>query len=407
MKLLENNQSYDLIVVGAGPAGSSAAKTAAEKGLDVLLIEREMEIGVPDKCGEFIPSLKEMKKLVPKVPNLEEFFDPPSKCVVNYTKYVNFIFPNNVEISVPFNGVVVERKLFDKYLANEAVRAGVKIAPFTSALKLLDKRNGLRVRNNDGLFDLYSNIIVGADGAYSLIAREAGLPVSKDPLDYGVGYQYEMCGVKHDPDFVDMYLGEDIAPGTYAWIIPKEGDIANVGTGVRAPFMDKSMSIRDYQYNFVNKHPISSKKLIKAMPTAVKAGNIPVGGPLMKTSTEKVMVVGDAGGHTIPTVGWGIPPGLIVGRIAGNIASEHILNGRCLTDFDYAWRNEIGETLENSLRLRRMSDVVFKNKMMIDVVTRLGWLTKETIMKFILCKMDMSMKFIEKTLMRKEQAISI
>lgn len=400
MKSLENNQSYDVIVVGAGPAGSSTAKTAAEKGLDVLLIERELEIGVPDKCGEFLPSIKEMKKLTSNVPNLEEFFDPPSRCIVNYTKFVNFIFPNNVEISVPFNGVVVERKLFDKYLANEAVRAGVQIAPFTSALKLIDEGNGLRVRNSDGIFDLRASIIVGADGAYSLIAREAGLPVSKDPLDYGVGYQYEMCRVKHDPDYVDMYLGEDIAPGTYAWIIPKGEDVANVGTGVRAPFMAKGKTIKDYQHNFVEKHPISSKKLKKAMPTAVKAGNIPVGGPLTKTSTENVMVVGDAGGHTIPTVGGGIPPGLIVGRIAGSIAADCVLNERPLTDFDDAWRREVGKTLENSLRLRRMSDVVFKNKMMVEVITRLGWLTKETIMKFIMCEMDASMKIIEKTLIR-------
>jgi digeranylgeranylglycerophospholipid reductase len=234
-----------------------------------------------------------------------------------------------------------------------------------------------------------------------LIAREAGLPVSKDPLDYGIGYQYEMCGVKHDPEYVDMYLGEDIAPGTYAWIIPKGRDIANVGTGVRTPFMKKEMSIRDYHYNFVNKHPLSSKKLENAVPTAIKAGNIPVGGPMKKTSTDKVLAVGDAGGHTIPTVGGGMPPGVIVGRIAGKIVADHVLNGRNLSDFDDSWRKEMGKTLMNSLRLRKMSDIVFKNKMMIEVVTRLGWLTQETINKFIMCEMDASMKLIEKSLFRK------
>ncbi|MCK4438829.1 FAD-dependent oxidoreductase, partial [Candidatus Bathyarchaeota archaeon] len=81
MQYLEKNQKYDVIVVGAGPAGSATAKAAAERGLDVLLVERELEIGVPDKCGEYLPSLDEMKRLTPKVAHLDEFFDPPSHCV--------------------------------------------------------------------------------------------------------------------------------------------------------------------------------------------------------------------------------------------------------------------------------------------------------------------------------------
>lgn len=402
MQYLEKNQKYDVIVVGAGPAGSATAKAAAERGLDVLLVERELEIGVPDKCGEYLPSLDEMERLTPKVAHLDEFFDPPSHCVVNHTKYVKFIFPNNVEISVPFNGVVVDRKLLDKHLANEAARAGAHIAPFTSALNLLDNGTGVRVRNNEGEFNLRSKIVVGADGAFSLMARQAGLPVSKDPLDYAVGYQYEMVGVEHDPDFVDMYLGEDIAPGTYAWIIPKGEDIANVGTGARTPFMKKGLSIRDYQNNFIQKHEISSKKLTKAVPTAIKAGYIPVGGPLERTSTENVLVVGDAGGHTIPTVGGGVPPGMIIGRIAGNIVADSILEGKPLTKFDDAWKTAIGETLNNSLRLRKMSDVIFRNRRMIEAVTRLGWLTRESILKFIYCDVDASMKLIEKALKKIE-----
>jgi len=393
MRYPEKNQEYDVIIVGAGPAGSATAKAAAERGLEVLLVERELEIGVPDKCGEYLPSIDEMKRLTPRVEGLDEFFDPPSSCIVNRTKHVKFVFPNNVEHSVPFKGVVVDRKLFDKHLANEAARAGAQIAPFTSALSLIE--GGVRVRNSEGTFDLRSNVVVGADGAHSLIARQSGLPVSKDPLDYAVGYQYEMVGVDHDPEYVDMYLGEDIAPGTYAWIIPKGEDVANVGTGARTPFMKKGVSIRDYQRRFVNEHIDSSKKLLKAVPTAVKAGYIPVGGPLDRTSTGKVLVVGDAGGHTIPTVGGGVPPGMIVGRIAGNAVADNILEGKPLNGFDAAWRTAIGDTLFNSLRLRRMSDVIFRNRRMIDTVTKLGWLTRESILKLIYCEFDASMRLIE------------
>ena len=95
---------YDVIVVGAGPAGSSTAKSAAKAGLDVLLVDSKIEIGVPVKCGEFIPSLKEMKKLAPDATNLEELFDPPGQCIVNRTKFIRFVFGKSKEIIIPFEG---------------------------------------------------------------------------------------------------------------------------------------------------------------------------------------------------------------------------------------------------------------------------------------------------------------
>lgn len=389
---------YDVIVVGAGPAGSSAARTAAERGLEVLLVERELEIGVPDKCGEFVPSLKEMRRLTPHAKDLERYFDPPRDLIVNRTKFVRFVFPNDREISVEFEGVVVERKLFDKHLANEAARAGADVATSVKVVDLLEGGRGVKAKTLSGLVELESKVVIAADGAYSLVARRAGLPLSKSPLDYGVGFQYEMVGVDHDPDYVDMYIGEDVAPGSYAWIIPKGPDVANVGTGVRVPFVKKGLSVRDYQRNFVEKHPVASPKLRRAKPTAVKAGCIPVGGPIEEMVAGNVLAVGDAGGHTIPTVGGGIPTGLVIGSIAGRVVASHVLEGGSLSVFDGAWRAEMGETIENSLRIRRMSDVAFRNAKMMDWVTRSGLLTVEMMEKFILCEMDLKMKLVEKSL---------
>ncbi len=389
---------YDAIVVGAGPAGSSAARTAAERGLKVLLVDRELEIGVPDKCGEFLPSLKEMRRLTPHANDLERYFDPPRDLIVNRTKYVRFVFSNEKEISVEFEGVVVERKLFDKHLANEAARAGADVATSVKVLDLLEGGRGVKAKTLSGLVELKSKVVVAADGAYSLVARRAGLPMSKNPLDYGVGFQYEMVNVDHDPDYVDMYIGEDIAPGTYAWIIPKGSDVANVGTGVRVPYVKRGLNVRDYQRNFVEKHPVASMKLRNAKPTAVKAGCIPVGGPISEMVAGNVLAVGDAGGHTIPTVGGGIPTGLVIGSIAGQVVASHVLEGESLSVFDGAWRAEMGETIENSLRIRRMSDVAFKNAKMMDWVTKRGLLTEEMMAKFILCEMDLKMKLVEKSL---------
>ncbi len=376
------------------------AKAAAESGLEVLLIDRELEIGVPDKCGEFLPSLSEMRRLAPNAEELDTIFDPPKRCIVNRTRYVRFLFPNQREFVVPFEGVVVERKLYDKQLANEAAEAGAEVAPLTRVIDLLEDGRGVKAKNIEGTLEIPSKTVAGTDGAFSLIARRAGLPVSRDPLDYSVGYQFEMVNVEHDPEYVDMYFGQDIAPGTYAWIIPKGDGIANVGTGVRTPFIEKGLNIRDYQHNFVEKHPIASEKLRKAKPTAIKAGCIPVGGPMEETCKGNILVVGDAAGHTIPTVGGGVPPALICGRIAGSIIGNHLRNGESLDRYEEAWRRQLGATLENSLRLRKMSDTIFRSERTLNFITKRGWLTEEMLQKLILCKMDAKMKLVEKTLLQ-------
>lgn len=386
-----------MIVVGAGPAGSMTALTLARLGVKVLLLDRKTEIGVPDKCGEFIPHLDEMRKLAPRANDLEGLFNPPSHCIVNHTRYVRFVFPHK-EIEISFKGVVVERKIYDKHLANEAARAGAQVAPFAKVTGLLEEGEGVRVRTIEGFMDIRSRAVVAADGAYSMLARRAGLPVSRDPLDYGVGYHYEMVGVDHDPDYVDMYVGEDISPGTYAWIIPKSGDVANVGTGVRTPFMKKGLNIRDYQNNFTKRHPVASMKVARAQVTAVKAGCIPVGGPMARTSTSSLVAVGDAAGHTIPTVGGGIPPALICGRLAGRAIARYLEEGEPLQAYESMWKGELGETLQNSLRIRRISDIAFGNPRIMDLVSERGWLNEEMITKFVFCQVDAKMRLMESTL---------
>ncbi len=123
-----------------------------------------------------------------------------------------------------------------------------------------------------------------------------------------------------------------------------------------------------------------------------------MGGPIEELVAGSVLAVGDAGGHTIPPVGGGIPTGLVIGSIAGQVVASHVLDGGSLSAFDGAWRAEMGETLENSLRIRRMSDVLFRNARMIDWVTKRGLLTVEMMEKFILCEMDLKMRLVEKSL---------
>lgn len=390
------HEDYDVVVVGGGPAGSTSSRVAAEGGLKVLLITRNIEIGVPDKCGEFLPSLEEMRRLAPDAVDLEKLFDPPGWCILNRTRYVRFNFHGIKEITVPFSGVIVERKLYDNHLAREAARAGVELSPLTCALDLLPG-GGVLARGVRGRFEVRSRLVIGADGAYSLIARKAGLPVSRNPLDYSVGYQYEMVDIDVDRDCIEMYFGRRYAPGAYAWIIPKGGDVANVGTGIRTPYVERELNIRDYLQNFL-RHSPASERLIKGEITAVKAGCIPVGGPMERTTSRNVLVVGDAAGHTIPTVGGGVPPALICGRIAGASAVENLKDERPISSYEADWRKQIGRVLENSLRLRRMADIFLGSDEAMSLAAKRGWINEEMLTSLILCRIDYRMSIVEKAL---------
>jgi len=114
---------------------------------------------------------------------------------------------------------------------------------------------------------------------------------------------------------------------------------------------------------------------------------------MVETYKDNILVVGDAAGHTIPTVGGGIPPGLIIGRIAGHSLANYVKNGESLAAYEREWRRQIGETLDNSLRLRKMSDIVFRNEKVIDFVVKRGWLTKEMVTKLVYCEIDSTSLF--------------
>ncbi len=338
-----------------------------------------------------------MRRLAPDAKNIEEMFDPPANCIVNRTKYIRFVFGDIKEITIPFEGIVVNRKSFDKHLANEAARAGADISPKTSITDINVEKMILSGRDYEKKIEVKAKTIVGADGTVSIVGKKFGLPASTDQLDYAVGYQYEMVNINHDPAYVEMYYSEEYAPGTYAWIIPKGEDTANIGTGVRLPFVEKGLTVRDCQRNFVKSKPLQGK-LSKAKITAIKAGYIPVGGPIQKTYTENALVVGDAASQTIPTVGGGIPTGLICGRIAGKTLAEKIQKGVDLREYEAEWKRQLGTVLKNSVRLRRMGDSIFKSKSLLSFSLKSGVLNEDLINHFVLCKMDTKMRLLEKSL---------
>ncbi len=345
MELIET----DVLVIGAGPAGSSTAKHAALNGAEVILMDKKSEIGAPKRCAEGV-SKEGLKKLGIK---------PNNRWVTKELSGVRLVSPNGTDVwmndklvKLPEAGYILERKIFDKYMAMDAARAGATIMIKTLA-RGMRKDSGCYIVSCESMgkdFEIKAKIVVGADGPESRVGRWGGLKTAVKPKNMESGIQFEMVGVEmEDPDCIEFYFGS-VAPGGYAWIFPKGDDIANVGLGIVSTYTDKTAY--DHLLEFVAKCPATQN----AQPVELNIGGDPVGGMLKNLVSDNVMIVGDAAGHVNPLTGGGIITALEAGMYAGEVAAaavkEDDLSEKRLKEYQKKCKTEIGDSFEKYLKTK-------------------------------------------------------
>ncbi|CAB3288322.1 Digeranylgeranylglycerophospholipid reductase [Methanocaldococcus lauensis] len=342
----ELNDTYDVVVVGAGPGGCMASYASAKNGAKTLLIEKSQEIGEPVRCAEAIPSIEEFG------------IKPKPEFVRNIIKGGILFSPSGKKVIVTQDkaqGYVVERKIFDKYLAIRAAKAGSKVSVKTTAIGL--EKDGdywnVIVEFLGEEYCIKTKIVIAADGVESNIAEYAGLKAKKKPLEVCSCAEYEMANVKLlDKNMMEFYFGNEISPGGYVWIFPK-GDTANVGLGVR----DRKKKAIDYLEDFIE-NGMAKDRLKEATPIEFKVGGAPVSGPIEKTYTDGVLVVGDAAGQISPLTGGGIYLAMDCGLIAGEVASKAIKmndwSEKILKEYEDRWKEKHYEYLMNHLKYRKI-----------------------------------------------------
>jgi len=218
--------AYDVIVVGGGPAGTMAARYAAEGGASVLLLEKDRELGIPVRCAEACGRK-----------SLERYVDPDPRWVAHQLDGVEFVAPDETFVKVQTDqvGYILNRRIFDQELGRRAALAGAQITTraYAYGLKLRSGVvKGVKVKFPDAEREIEATIVIGADGVESRVGRWAGMRTHFALKDFESCYQMTLGGVSVDPNFVSCYLGEEVAPGGYAWVFPKGSDVANVGLGV-------------------------------------------------------------------------------------------------------------------------------------------------------------------------------
>ena len=339
----------DILVIGAGPAGSTAAKHAAIGGASVILIDKKSEIGTPKRCAEGV-SKEGLKKLG---------IEPSERWVAKEATGVRMVSPNGTavnltedKVKLPEAGYILERKVFDKYMAMDAGREGAKIMVKTLAtsLKREDDHLIVSVETMGQELEIKAKIVIAADGPESRVGRWAGLRTSLKPKDMESCAQFEMANVQMvEPDCIEFHFGS-VAPGGYAWIFPKGDDIANVGLGVLTTITDKTA----YQHllEFVESNPATKN----AQAVELNIGGDPVGGLLKKKVTDNVLVTGDAAGMVNPLTGGGIISGMLGGRIAGQVAAQAVKDGdyskKNLKVYEKLCEDELGESFKKYLKAK-------------------------------------------------------
>ena len=345
--------SYDVVVAGCGPAGSSVAMQCAKLGLDVLVLERNQEIGAPKRCGEGLSdgSVKELELKI------------PPRCIAQNIDGTYVYAPNGKEIEIRFEntkGYVLERKVFDKWLAFEAAKAGAKIVARADVTDLIIDRGfvkGVKASRMGENLEIKSKVVVAADGAESFVARKAGLKTGKQLTLIDTGLQYEMAniGIK-DPHMIEIHLGTSIAPRGYCWLFPKGEHEANVGVGLMP---QKERNAKYYLDEFIKRENLNKGSIIE-----VNAGCIPVGGFMKSMTGDGILAVGDAANQVNPLHGGGIKESIVAGRIAGDVIAKAVslndVSARGLDDYNRRWWKERGERLSRVEKVReafeKMSD---------------------------------------------------
>ena len=287
---------YDVVIVGAGPIGGRAAELLSESGLSVLMLEEHTEIGRPFQCAGLV---------TPSAMEVVEAYDT----VLEEVDGALIHGPSGTLVPVGTEGVlrtyVVCRKRFDQFVVQKGMEAGahlwlnstpVEATVADDGAEIIVKKDGVKV-------NVTCKLIVGADGAHSWTRRFFKMGRPKELM---IGFQTEVVGYQGRDRWLEMYSGEAIAPGFFAWVIPSGFGTHRIGLWSTADRLN-GRSIESCYQDLLD-HDLWKDRFSDIQEIARYCGPVP-SGMIKKTVKQRVMLLGDAAGMAKPTTGGGIGPG--------------------------------------------------------------------------------------------------
>lgn len=349
----------DVLVVGLGPAGASAAAEAARSGARVIAVDKRREAGVPVQCAELVPQSIDCRSAAIGVARRLD--------VTAMTTYIEADAGRSATAQrheqPEFPGFMIDRAAFDTALVREASGNGADCR-FGVAVCALDRGGCARLSNG---VEIRARVVVGADGPRSLVGKAVG--VANEEIAETRQVRVRML----EPfQATDIFLSSRY-PGGYGWLFPK-ADVANLGIGV-APAWRRRLKplLEELHAGLADDGRVGRQVL------AHTGGAIPVGGLrrlVHRLGERDVVLTGDAGGLTNPVTGAGINAAVISGRLAGEAAAR-VAAGRsnALDDYEEEIDALFGASLGRAVeRRRRIMDIYVAGRVPGAAELKRGWI---------------------------------
>jgi len=334
-----SGQQYDIIVAGAGPAGSYIAHELASSGYDVAVFEEKSAPGLNICCTgiistECFQSLDPGTDVILTKVNSARFFSPAGRCLRLQTENVQ--------------AYVVNRRLLDESLASKAQSRGARYFFSSPVIEIIPGKDNIQAETLCfGAREIFSaRAVVLANGFKPKLPRKLGLGEIKSFL---VGAQAEVEAENmYEPE---LYFGQEIAPGAFAWLVP-----SHVGTATNKAYVGllATSQARLYLQKFLNN--LFDQGRITSQEVEIRQKAVPVGTPA-RSYGDRVLVIGDAAGQVKPTTGGGIYFGHLGAKIAAEVLDEALssdnLTAAQLSRYQKQWKAKMGKELSRGYRARQ------------------------------------------------------
>ncbi|MCA1788959.1 MAG: NAD(P)/FAD-dependent oxidoreductase [Thioalkalivibrio sp.] len=344
-------KSVDVLVVGLGPGGGSAAGKAAAEGLRVLAVDRRQIIGEPVQCAEFIP-------------NPMGAYARTHPVRLQSITGMQSILPSGATHASDFPGLMIDRAEFDRAIAHAAENRGAELRTASRLTALQPADRIATIRRNGQEQTVRYRVLVAADGPHSTVATWLGLA----PLATVITRQYTVP-LPQPLDDTIVWLSDDY-PGGYAWLFPR-GDVANLGLGLDPQLQpDLKGPLEQLHQRLIEQGKVGPGILRRT------GGAIPVGGPRDRLHAGCIVFVGDAAGLTHPITGAGIAAAVVSGEHAGN-AAVAFLNGNAeaFEEYEEDMRDQFGPALARAVERRRALHSLWHTPAARqDATQRRGWI---------------------------------
>lgn len=359
---------FDLIIIGAGPAGSAAALFAARNGLNVCVLEKA---AFPrDKiCGDAI-SGKSMT-ILKDLDLMEEVQRLPHALVDSITfsnalhDMVNIPLLGDKRNGLP-PGLVIRRTVFDAFMADKAKQVADLREEHEVRHLIFENEQVIGVKginhSSNETFELFAPLVFGADGFHSVVARETGL-YEHDPQHWVVALRQYYRNVKGLTNEIELHYLDEVIPG-YLWLFPADDGKANVGIGMLHLAMKKKKVNLKQAMAKALQSDFLKDRFAEAEPLEEPTGwNLPVGSKHRKNYGNGFLLLGDAAGLIDPFTGEGIGNALYSAKIAAQVAARAKAKGDFSAPFLQQYDQELwqilGDELAVSTKLQRIGRIRF------------------------------------------------